>query len=161
MTPRDLPRLAMTAGAAGFASRSGAVDVLLDTCASVAAGKMVFPFIDVRELQADPIQSLSRKERAMLEALSKGMTNRELSAELGISTNTVKFHPLEPLRQAVGPQSGAGHRVLLLPRGCLGRVGNEVSIAYNGTQYNFLTDRDFLQLSGRHLEQPSTRRGQT
>ena len=89
---RDLPRLAMTAGAAGFAPRSGEVETLLDTCADVAAGKMVFPFIDVRELQADPIQSLSRKERVMLEALSKGLTNRELSRELGISTNTVKFH---------------------------------------------------------------------
>ena len=89
---KDLPRLAMTAGAAGFAPRSGAVEALLDTCADVAAGKMVFPFIDVRELQADPIQSLSRKERVMLQALSKGLTNRELSKELNISTNTVKFH---------------------------------------------------------------------
>lgn len=89
---KDLARLAMTAGAAGFAARSGEVEALLDTCADVAAGKMVFPFIDVRELQADPIQSLSRKERVMLEALSKGLTNRELARELGISTNTVKFH---------------------------------------------------------------------
>ncbi|MGV6804480.1 MAG: LuxR C-terminal-related transcriptional regulator [Ruegeria sp.] len=88
----DLPRLAMTAGAAGFAARSGEVEGLLATCTEVAAGKMVFPFIDVRDLQADPIQTLSRKERVMLEALSKGLTNRELSNELGISTNTVKFH---------------------------------------------------------------------
>ena len=89
---RDLPRLAMTAGAAGFASRAGEVEGLLNCCAEVAAGKMVFPFIDVRELQSDPIQSLSRKERVMLEALSKGLTNRELSRELGITINTVKFH---------------------------------------------------------------------
>lgn len=89
---RDLPRLAMSAGAAGFASRSGEVDSLLATCAEVAAGKMVFPFVDVRELQTDPIQSLSRKERVILDALSKGLTNRELSDELGISLNTVKFH---------------------------------------------------------------------
>ncbi len=88
----DLPRLAMTAGAAGFAPRSGAVGGLLATCADVAAGKMVFPFLDVRKLQNDPIHQLSRKERVMLEALSKGLTNRELSKELGISTNTVKFH---------------------------------------------------------------------
>ncbi|MDE0524421.1 MAG: response regulator transcription factor [Boseongicola sp.] len=88
----DLPRLAMTAGAAGFVARSGEVEGLLNTCADVAAGKMVFPFVDVRELQADPIQTLSRKERVMLEALSKGLTNRELSRELGISINTVKFH---------------------------------------------------------------------
>lgn len=88
----DLPRLAMTAGAAGFAPRSGAVEDLLNTCAEVAAGKMVFPFIDVRDLQQDPIQALSRKERALLDALSKGLSNRELSKELGVSTNTVKFH---------------------------------------------------------------------
>ncbi len=89
---RDLPRLAMTAGAAGFAARGDEVDDLLKCCAEVASGKMVFPFIDVRELQNDPIHSLSRKERQMLESLSKGLTNRELSKELGISTNTVKFH---------------------------------------------------------------------
>jgi two-component system, NarL family, nitrate/nitrite response regulator NarP len=91
-TSRDLHRLAMAAGAAGFADRAAPVETLLDTCAEVAAGRMVFPFLDVRDLQADPIQQLSRRERAMLEALSRGLTNRELSAELGISTNTVKFH---------------------------------------------------------------------
>ncbi len=88
----DAPRLAMQAGAAGFAPRSGEVDALLEICADVAAGKMVFPFIDVRKMQQDPIHSLSRKERAIMEALSKGMTNRELSKALQISTNTVKFH---------------------------------------------------------------------
>lgn len=88
----DLPRLAMTAGAAAFASRSSAPETLLDTCIAVADGQMVFPFLDVRELQSDPIQQLSRKERATLEALSKGLTNRELAKELSISTNTVKFH---------------------------------------------------------------------
>lgn len=88
----DLPRMAMTAGAAGFASRSGEVETLLQTCVSVAAGNMVFPFIDVRELQQDPIQTLSRKERQILDSLAKGMTNKELAHELGISTNTVKFH---------------------------------------------------------------------
>lgn len=88
----DLPRLAMTAGAAAFAARSSDAETLLETCVDVAAGKMVFPFLDVRTLQTDPINSLSRKERVMLEALSKGLTNRELSKELGITTNTVKFH---------------------------------------------------------------------
>lgn len=88
----DLPRKAMAAGAAGFVSRSGEVETLLDTCAEVAAGKMVFPFIDIRALQQDPIQSLSRRERAILEALSKGLTNKQLAADLEITTNTVKFH---------------------------------------------------------------------
>lgn len=88
----DLPRLAMTAGAAAFAPRSTDAETLMETCMDVAAGKMVFPFLDVRDLQGDPIHQLSRKERVMLEALSKGLTNRELSKELGITINTVKFH---------------------------------------------------------------------
>ncbi len=90
----EIPRLAMQAGGAagGFAARSGEVEGLLETCAEVAAGKMVFPFIDVRKMQQDPIHSLSRKERALLDALAQGLSNRELAKELGISTNTVKFH---------------------------------------------------------------------
>ncbi len=102
----DLPRLAMTAGAAAFAARSSAAETLLETCIEVAAGKMVFPFIDVRKLQSDPIQSLSRKERAMLIALSKGLTNRELSKELEITINTVKFH-LSNLYEKLGVKNRA------------------------------------------------------
>ena len=64
----DLPRMAMSAGAAGFAPRSSDVTKLLDIWRDVAEGKMVFPFIDVRGLQHDPIERLSRKERAILEA---------------------------------------------------------------------------------------------
>ena len=88
----NLPRIAMSAGAAAFASRSDNIDDLLATCIDVYAGKMVFPFLDIRDLEKDPIQQLSRKERIILEAMSKGLTNRELSLELGISINTVKFH---------------------------------------------------------------------
>ncbi len=88
----DTPRKAMSAGAAGFASRSGSVEHLLEACLSVSKGQMVFPFLDVRSLQHDPIDQLSRRERTLLEALSRGLTNRELAKEFDISENTVKFH---------------------------------------------------------------------
>ena len=88
----DLPSQALAAGAAGFTPRNGPVDGLLDTCAAVADGQMVFPFLDVRDLQTDPIHQLTKRERALLEALSRGLSNRQLSAEFGISANTVKFH---------------------------------------------------------------------
>lgn len=85
-------QLAMGAGAAAFVARSAPIETMIQTCLEVAQGKMVFPYLDVRALKDDPINSLSRKERVMLEALAKGLTNRELSKELEISTNTVKFH---------------------------------------------------------------------
>ncbi|KAB2886937.1 MAG: response regulator transcription factor [Albidovulum sp.] len=88
----DTARKAMAAGAAGFTARSESVERLLETCLAVANGQMAFPFLDVRSLRQDPIEQLSRRERTLLEALSKGLTNRELARELGISTNTVKFH---------------------------------------------------------------------
>lgn len=88
----DIPRKAMTAGAAGFVARSGSVDRLLETCSAVARGQMVFPFLDIRSLKQDPIEQLSQRERTLLETLARGLTNRELASELNISTNTVKFH---------------------------------------------------------------------
>jgi two-component system, NarL family, nitrate/nitrite response regulator NarP len=91
-TTIDLPRHAMLAGAAGFVGRNAPVETLLDTCASVAMGQMVFPFLDVRELQNDPINALTKRERALLEALAQGLSNRELARDFQISTNTVKFH---------------------------------------------------------------------
>jgi two-component system, NarL family, nitrate/nitrite response regulator NarP len=88
----DTPRKAMAAGAAGFTSRADSAERLLDTCIAVAEGQMVFPFLDIRSLRQDPIEQLSPRERTLLEALSKGLTNRELARDLGISPNTVKFH---------------------------------------------------------------------
>ncbi|SPH23800.1 Transcriptional regulatory protein UhpA [Defluviimonas aquaemixtae] len=102
----DLPRLAMLAGAAGFVSRTTPVEKLLDTCLAVAAGQMVFPFLDVRELQADPIHSLTRRERALLEALATGLTNKDLAREFDISANTVKFH-LSNLFEKLGVKNRA------------------------------------------------------
>ena len=88
----DLPRQALEVGAAGFTPRNGPVDGLLDTCAAVAEGQMVFPFLDIREQQNDPIHLLTKREKALLEGLSRGLSNRQLAADFGISANTVKFH---------------------------------------------------------------------
>ena len=88
----DIARQAMGAGAAAFVSRSAPIETLIQTCLDVAAGKMVFPFLDIRDLRNDPINTLSRKERIIIEALSEGLTNKQLSSRLEISSNTVKFH---------------------------------------------------------------------
>ena len=88
----DIPSRAMAAGAAGFCSRSEPPERLLDIIADVARGRMVFPFLDVRQLRRDPMSVLTRRERVLLTSLAQGRTNKELATDLGISINTVKFH---------------------------------------------------------------------
>lgn len=88
---KDLPKRAMSCGAAGFFSHNDPPNQLLDTAVDVAAGKMIFPYLDVRDLH-DPLQSLTKSERTLLGALSQGRTNAQLADELNISVNTVKFH---------------------------------------------------------------------
>lgn len=102
----SLPRQAMVSGAAGFSARSASVERLVEACVAVAAGQMVFPFLDLRSLQEDPTAALTQRERALLEALSKGATNRALAADFGISPNTVKFH-LSNLYEKLGLSSRA------------------------------------------------------
>jgi two-component system nitrate/nitrite response regulator NarP len=88
----DIPRRAMAAGAAGFCTHDAPPEQLVDLAAAVAEGKMVFPFLDVRQLKRDASEDLTGREKALLAALAQGRTNKELAQELGISINTVKFH---------------------------------------------------------------------
>jgi two-component system, NarL family, nitrate/nitrite response regulator NarL len=88
----DVPRQAMTLGAAGFCSKREPPEQLLDTILAVAAGRMVFPFIDISSLAADPLAGLTPRERELLAALASGLTNQEMATQLDISLNTVKFH---------------------------------------------------------------------
>lgn len=87
----DIPKRAMAAGAAGFFAHSEPSEKLLEGVLDVAEGKMVFPYLDVRELH-DPLQSLTRTEKLLLSSLALGRTNKELASDHGISINTVKFH---------------------------------------------------------------------
>jgi two-component system nitrate/nitrite response regulator NarP len=114
----------MLAGAAGSSGATAPVERLPDTCLAVAGGQMVFPFLDVRELQADPISQLTRRERALLEALSRGLTNKDLARDFDISANTVKFHLsnlFEKLGVANRAQAIAFYYSSRLPEG--GRAG--------------------------------------
>lgn len=88
----DVPRQAMTLGAAGFCSKREPPEQLVDTIIAVAGGRMVFPFIDVASLASDPLAGLTPRERELLAALAGGLTNQQMATQLDISLNTVKFH---------------------------------------------------------------------
>jgi two-component system nitrate/nitrite response regulator NarP len=92
LDPPDAVRRSMAAGAAGFCPRSNAPEQLLDVVRGVASGQMLFPYFDIRDLHRDPVNELTERERALLVALSRGLSNKALGAEFGISVNTVKFH---------------------------------------------------------------------
>jgi two-component system nitrate/nitrite response regulator NarP len=102
----DLVRRAMAAGAAGFCGRANLQSQLTDTAYAIAQGQMVFPFIDVRALKHDPAEALTAREKVLLSALARGLSNGDLGAELGISVNTVKFH-LRNLYDKLGVNSRA------------------------------------------------------
>lgn len=88
----DVPRQAMALGAAGFCHKSDPPERLVETVVAVSSGRMAFPYVDVRELDLNPLAGLTERERQILESLSKGMTNQQLAEDFEISLNTVKFH---------------------------------------------------------------------
>lgn len=97
----DLVRDAMRAGAWGCFSAEDPPATLLTLLDSVAAGRVSFPYVDFETLRDDPFEQLTRRERELLAALARGWTNHQISARLGISENTVKYH-LKLIYQKLG-----------------------------------------------------------
>lgn len=89
---KKIPSMVMAHGGAAFVSKSEQPAYLLDTIEDVAAGRMVFPYIDVRSLYDNPLATLTRRELEVLSDLASGRTNKQIARDLGVSLNTVKFH---------------------------------------------------------------------
>jgi DNA-binding NarL/FixJ family response regulator len=101
---RMVPAQVMAHGGAAFVSKSEQPPVLLDTIATVASGRMVFPFIDVRTIYENPLATLTRRELEVLADLASGRTNKQIARDLGVSLNTIKFH-VRNLFQKLGVNS--------------------------------------------------------
>ena len=86
------PAETLQLGGAGFVSKRAPPERLLDVLAAVAAGDMVFPFVDIRKMRADPLENLTLRERSLLAALGSGQTNSQLAKDFSVSINTIKFH---------------------------------------------------------------------
>jgi DNA-binding NarL/FixJ family response regulator len=89
-------RAAWERGAAGFAMKSEPPRQTVATIRQVARGQMVFP-LATRQVSGGAAdrarESLTDRELAVLAALSEGLTNARIARRLGITENTVKFHP--------------------------------------------------------------------
>jgi two-component system nitrate/nitrite response regulator NarP len=106
-----VPAQVMALGGARFVIKQEPPEHLLEVVVAVAAGRTVFPFVDVRRVSADPFAGLSPRERQLLEAPGSGRTNAELARSHGVSVNTIKFH-LRNLFEKLGTRNRA-HAVRL------------------------------------------------
>lgn len=100
----SVPSQVMVHGGAAFVAKSEQPQVLLDTIAAVAAGRMVFPYIDVRSIYDNPLSTLTRREMEVLAGLASGRTNKQIARDHGVSLNTIKFH-VRNLFQKLGVNS--------------------------------------------------------
>ncbi|ROR93742.1 LuxR family two component transcriptional regulator [Salana multivorans] len=101
---------ALLAGASGFLLKDVRAARLVEAVHLVAEGSMLLGPSATRRLVADVAQrgsrvanpgiaELSDREREVLEALARGLSNVEIAAELVVSENTVKTHVSQILRK--------------------------------------------------------------
>ena len=84
---------ALKAGASGAVFKSSSNDELIDAIVRVAAGEQ-FLSTDIEHLLEDnpPLPDLSPRQIEILESIARGLTNKEIAAQLEISLESVKSH---------------------------------------------------------------------
>ena len=85
-----LPRGAAPAEVAGAAR--AALAGLVATTPAFAAEALRFERVGERRSAPPGFETLTRRERQVLAAMSNGLGNREIGGALGISAHTAKFH---------------------------------------------------------------------
>jgi DNA-binding NarL/FixJ family response regulator len=113
-------RHAVRDGAWGFISKSDEPSVLIETIATVSRGRLCLPYVDLHALDKDPLETLTMRERELLQALANGWTNLQIAARIGISGNTVKYH-LKNLYDKLGVKNRAMAVAMFMSNGRDGR----------------------------------------
>jgi len=87
-------------GAAGAIGKNAPREQLLAAIHSVAKGEKVFS-PEIRQLmeEAKEIPALSPRQREVLEAISRGLTNDDIARQYKLSCAAIKFHLLELYRK--------------------------------------------------------------
>ncbi|MFW5883103.1 MAG: response regulator [Verrucomicrobiota bacterium] len=91
---------AVEAGACGYLSKSAEREEILDAIRLIAAGETYFPASIKRKLdQGRARPKLTERERAILEAITKGQSNKEIASTLNIAEITARQHVSSMLRK--------------------------------------------------------------
>ena len=92
------------AGADGYLLKDSEPEALLSCIHQAAGGNAVFSegvadYLASRGDQADPFAALTERERDVLQEVARGMSNKQVAAQLAISEETVKVHIRNLLRK--------------------------------------------------------------
>jgi PAS domain S-box-containing protein len=100
-------RRALDAGASGFVLKHSAPTELVTAIRAALegrtyltpqlAGEVLEAMKQAREKSADPVVSLTPRQREVLHLLAEGRSAKEIAASLGISTRTVEFHKYQTM----------------------------------------------------------------
>lgn len=95
---------AVDAGAQGYLLKNSELDMLMNSMHKAANGHHVFSekvyqSLNNRHLNQDPLSTLTRREFEILQEMSTGLKNKEISKLLFISEETVKVHIRNLLRK--------------------------------------------------------------
>jgi two-component system, NarL family, response regulator len=83
---------ALTAGAQAYLLKGMPHGELLRAIRNVYAGKRYLPAAVTKSLAERPPEQLSTRELDILRLISKGLSNKQIASELGITEGTVKWH---------------------------------------------------------------------
>jgi DNA-binding NarL/FixJ family response regulator len=83
---------AMKAGAAGFVLKDMALDRLLEAIRAVHQGNQYMPPEIATRVGERLLAQLSPREIEILHQLARGLSNKEIAAQLGVVEGTVKIH---------------------------------------------------------------------
>ena len=109
---------ALDAGVHGYIVKSERTDSLIERLRYVLSGEIYVPpalaerpshppeKADVRKTGALPLETLSDRQRQVLQGLVEGMSNKEIARSLALSEGTVKMH-LAALFRALGASNRA------------------------------------------------------
>ena len=89
----DLISRALNAGAAGALLKSASNDELIDAIGAVATGeRRISPEI-LRILEEDPpARTMTSRQLAILQSITRGLTNQDIARQFGICEDSVKEH---------------------------------------------------------------------
>jgi len=83
---------AIKAGASGFVVKEMALEKLLDAIRAVHAGEQYIPQQIATRIGERLLAQLSPREMEVLKLVAKGLSNKEIAAQLGLVVGTVKIH---------------------------------------------------------------------